>query len=61
MASRFASISDEEVKEFSEKLESENTKKKALYEVKVFKECLTPVTRKGKFKILRPWNFKKRN
>ena len=28
MASRFASISDEEVKEFTEKLENENTKKK---------------------------------
>ena len=28
MASRFASISDEKVKEFTEKLENENTKKK---------------------------------
>ena len=28
MVSRFASISDEEVKEFTEKLENENTKKK---------------------------------
>ena len=40
MASRFASISDEEVKEFTEKLENENTKKKILYDIKVFKEYL---------------------
>ena len=40
MASRFASISDEEfeVKEFTEKLENEKTKKKTLYDIKVFKE-----------------------
>ncbi|CAH3040767.1 unnamed protein product [Porites lobata] len=37
MASRFASISDEE---FTEKLENENTKKKTLYDIKVFKEYL---------------------
>ena len=36
MASRFASISDKEVKEFTEKLENENTKKKTLYDIKVF-------------------------
>ena len=59
MANRFASISDEEVKEFTEKLENENTKKKTLYDIKVFKNVLTPVTRKGKLKILRPWNCKK--
>ena len=40
MATRFASISDEEVKEFTEKLENENTKKKTLYDIKVFKEYL---------------------
>ena len=33
MASRFASISGEEVKEFTEKLENENTKKN---DIKVF-------------------------
>ena len=38
MASRFASISDEEVKELTEKLENENTKKKTLYDIRVFKE-----------------------
>ena len=37
---RFASISDLEVKEFTEKLENENTKKKTLYDIKVFKEYL---------------------
>lgn len=36
MASRFASISDEEVKEFTEKLENENTKKKTLYDIKEY-------------------------
>ena len=40
MASRFASISDEEVKEFTERLENENTKKKTLYDIKVFIEYL---------------------
>ena len=38
MASRFASISDQEVKEFKQKLENENTKKKTLYDIKVFRE-----------------------
>ena len=37
MASRFASISDKDVKEFTEKLENENTKKKTLYDIKLFK------------------------
>ena len=47
----FASITDEEVKEFTDKLDNENTK--------VFlKNILTPVTRKGKLKISRPWNCK---
>ena len=36
----FASISDEEVKEFTEKLENGNTKKKTLYDRNVFKEYL---------------------
>ena len=40
MASRFASISDKEVKEFTEKLENENMKKKTLYDIKVLKEYL---------------------
>ena len=40
MASRFASIGDEEVKEFTEKFENENTKKKTLYDIKDFKEYL---------------------
>ena len=34
MACRFASISDEEVKEFTENLENENTRKKTLYHKK---------------------------
>ena len=40
MASRFASISDEEGKDFTEKLENVNTKKKTLYDIKVFKDYL---------------------
>ena len=37
MASRFASISDEKVKEFTEKLENENTKKKT--QRRIFSVC----------------------
>ena len=40
MASRFTSISDEEVKEFTKKLENENTKKKTLYDIKISKNFL---------------------
>ena len=50
----FASITDEEVKEFTDKLDNENTKMKTLYDMKVFlKNILTPETRKGKLKISR--------
>ena len=53
-------ISDEEVKEFTEKIENENAQKKIMYDIKKFlNNILTPVTRKGKLKILRPWNCKK--
>ena len=34
------SMSDEEAKEFTEKLEKKNTKKISLFDIKVFKECL---------------------
>ena len=37
MASRFASISDEEVKEFTEKIKNGNTKKKTLYDIRVWR------------------------
>ena len=40
MVSRFTSISDEEVKEFTEKRENENTKKKTLYDIKISKNFL---------------------
>ena len=39
MVSRFASISNKEAKEFTEKRENENTQNKTLY-IKVFKEYL---------------------
>ena len=59
MASRFASISDDEVKEFTEKLENENTKKKTLYDIKVFKEYLDACDEKREIEDIRPWNCKK--
>ena len=54
MASRFASISDEEVKEFTEKLENENTKKKTLYDIKVFKEYLDACDEKREMEDMTP-------
>ena len=54
MASRFASISDEEVKEFTEKLENKNTKKKTLYDIKVFKEYLDTCDEKREIKDITP-------
>ena len=57
MASRFASISDEEVKEFTEKLENENTKKKTLYDIKVikvFKEYLNACDKKREIEDVTP-------
>ena len=54
MASRFASISDEEVKEFTEKLENENTKKKPLYDIKVFKEILDACDEKREIEDITP-------
>ncbi|XP_073232274.1 uncharacterized protein KIAA1958-like [Porites lutea] len=53
MASRFASISDE-VKEFTEKLENENTKKKSLYDIKVFKEYLDACDEKREIEDITP-------
>ena len=40
VASRFVLLNDEQVKEFSESFGNENTKKKNLYDLKVFKEFL---------------------
>ena len=54
MASRFASISDEEVKEFTEKFENENTKKKTLYDIKVFKEYLDACDEKREIEDITP-------
>ena len=54
MASRFASISDEELKEFTEKLENENTKKKTLYDIKVFKEYLDACDEKREIEDIAP-------
>ena len=54
MASRFAYISDEEVKEFTEKLENENTKKKTFYDIKVFKEYLDACDEKREIEDIMP-------
>ena len=54
MASRFASISDEEVKEVTEKLENENTKKKTFYDIKVFKEYLDACDEKREIEDITP-------
>ena len=51
---RFASISDLEVKEFTEKLENENTKKKTLYDIKVFKEYLDACDEKREIEDITP-------
>ena len=40
VASKFVLLNDEQVKEFSESFDNENTKKKTLYDWKVFKEFL---------------------
>ena len=54
MASRFGSISDQEVKEFKEKLENENTKKKTLYDIKVFREDLDTCDEKREIEDITP-------
>ena len=54
MASRFASISDEEVKEFTEKLENENTKKKTLFDINVLKEYLDACDKKREIENITP-------
>ena len=40
VARRFVLLNDEHMKEFSESFDNENTKKKTLYDLKVFKEFL---------------------
>ena len=61
MASRFASISHKEVKEFPEKLENENTKKKTLYDIKVFTECLDGCDEKREIEDITPVELQERN
>ena len=54
MASRFASIDDEEVKELTEKLENENTNEKTLYEIKFFEEYLDACDEKREIEDITP-------
>ena len=62
MTSRFASISDKEleVKEFTEKLENENTKKKTLYDIKVFKEYLDACDEKREIEDTTPLELREK-
>ena len=53
MVSRFASISNKEAKEFTEKRENENTKNKTLY-IKVFKEYLDACDKKREIEDITP-------
>ena len=50
VASRFVLLNDEQVKEFSESFDNENTKNKTLYDLKVFKEFLEQ-NKNGQFQI----------
>ena len=62
VASRFVLLNDEQVKEFSESFDNENTKKKTLYDLKVFKEFLDTCDEKrikwAISDILSPYNKK---
>ena len=60
MARRIASISDEEVKEFTEKLENKNTKKKTLYDTKVFKDYLDACDEKREIEDVTPVELQKK-
>ena len=61
VASRFVLLNDEQVKEFSESFDNENTKKKTLYDLKVFKEFLDTCDEKREIEDIVPvtWSCKK--
>ena len=54
-AARFVVVSDDDINVFSEQQENENTKKKTLYDLKIFSKL---ATRKERKRILRPWNYR---
>ena len=54
VGSRFALLNDEQVKEFSEGFDNENTKKKTLYDLKVFKEFLDTCDEKREIEDIAP-------
>ncbi|KAL9964319.1 hypothetical protein ACROYT_G027945 [Oculina patagonica] len=54
VASRFVLLNDEQVKEFSESFDNENTKKKTLYDLKVFKEFLDTCDEKREIEDIAP-------
>ena len=47
-AARFVVVSNDDVNAFYEQQENENTKKKTLYDLKIFREFLETWTRKEK-------------
>ena len=55
-AARFVVVSDDDVNAFSEQQENENTKKKTLYHLKIFREFLETCDEKREIEniILRP-------
>ena len=57
-AARFVVVSDDDVNAFSEQQENENTKKKMLYDLKIFWEFLETYDEKREIEMLRPWNYK---
>ena len=54
VASRFVLLNDEKVKEFSESFDNENTKKKTLYDLKLFKEFLDTCDEKREIEDIAP-------
>ena len=54
VASRFVLLNDEQVKEFSESFDNENTKKKTLYDLKVFKEFIDTCDEKREIEDIAP-------
>ena len=54
VASRFVLLNDEQVKEFFESFDNENTKKKTLHDLKVFKEFLDTCDEKREIEDIAP-------
>ena len=53
-AARFVEVSDDDVNAFSEQQENENTKKKTLYDLKIFREFLETCDEKREIENITP-------